>query len=189
MNSFLLTTERLGLRKFIPADLEPFAALNADPRVMEFFPQALSRAEAGNLMQRINTKQDEQGFCFWAAELLATGELIGFVGLTKVSYETTFTPAVEIGWRLAYDFWGQGLATEGAKACLQFAFEKEGLKEVVSFTALPNQRSYRVMERIGMKRMGEFDHPKVPKGHVLERHVWYRLTKSEYMNNKQGSEK
>lgn len=180
MKQFDLQTERLGLRRFLPEDLDAFAALNADPRVMEYFPSPLDRATVQDYIVRINQKHDEQGYCFWAAELLETGELIGFIGLTQVSYETAFTPAVEIGWRLAYPFWGKGLATEGAKGCLKFAFEKLGLEEVVSFTALANQRSYKVMERIGMKRDIEFDHPKMEAGHSLQRHILYRISRQEW---------
>ena len=175
MNEFFLQTERIGLRKFKPSDLDAFAAINCDQRVMEFFPDRLSRAECQDYMQRINRRIDQQGFGFWAAENLSDHQLMGFIGITEVAYQTDFTPAVEIGWRLGVDYWGQGLATEGARACLEFGFENEKLERIVSFTTPLNQRSWRVMQRLGMTRRGEFDHPLIPPDHVLRRHVWYAI--------------
>lgn len=182
MSTFQLQTVRVGLRKFKPEDLAEFAALNADPEVMENFPKMLTRDECQEFMSRINKKIDEQGFGFWAAELIETKELMGFVGITRVSFETEFTPAVEIGWRLARKFWGQGLATEAAAACLHFAFHDAGLDEVVSFTSILNKRSFSVMERIGMTRSGEFDHPKIDPGHRLHRHVLYKISKQHFLD-------
>lgn len=167
--------------------------MNANPQVMEYFPGMLDRAGSRQFMARINATQQENGFCFWAAELLETGQLMGFIGLNQVSFEADFTPAVEIGWRLAPDFWGKGLASEGAKACLQFAFERLRVSEVVSFTPLQNQRSYHVMERIGMKRSHTFAHPKLEPGSWLEQHLLYRISRTEWeqkvksQNKDQGS--
>ncbi len=175
MNDFFLQTERIGLRKFRPADLDAFASINADPHVMEFFPNRLSRFESQEYMDRINAKIQQQGFGFWAAENLFNQQLMGFVGLTQVSCSTDFTPAVEIGWRLGVDYWGQGLATEAARACLSFGFDDLGLERIVSFTSPLNQRSWRVMQRLGMSLCGEFDHPLISEGHVLRRHVWYSI--------------
>ena len=124
----------------------------------------------------------------WAAELKETGELIGFVGISKVSFEANFTPAVEVGWRLAKKFWGKGYATEAAKACLKFAFEKAGLPVAVAFTATENERSENVMQRIGMTKTGEFDHPKIEDGHRLKKHVLYKISKSDWQaTQKEGS--
>jgi len=179
MSVFHLQSERIGLRCFKPDDLDDFATMNSDPVVMEYFPNKPTRDQCQDYMARINAKIDEQGYGFWAAELLESQQLIGFVGITRVSYETEFTPAVEIGWRLSEEFWGHGYATEAGTACLHFAFNEAGLNEVVSFTSIHNRRSLRVMERLGMTRCGEFDHPKIENGHRLQRHVLYRIRKSD----------
>ena len=179
---FFIETKRIGLRKFTASDLDAFAALNSDPKVMQFFPSPLTKEQSVALIDRINKHIDDNGFGLWAAELRATNEMMGFVGMQVVPYETDFTPAVEIGWRLARKFWGKGYASEASIACLQYAFNKLNLDKVVSFTALSNQKSYAVMERIGMKKSGEFDHPKIKKGHPLERHVLYEISKQEFQS-------
>jgi RimJ/RimL family protein N-acetyltransferase len=172
-----LRTPRLLLRAWREADLEPFAALNADPGVMEHFPAVLSRAESDALVERIRGGFDERGWGMWAAEETSTGEFIGFIGLNVPGFEAPFTPAVEIGWRLAAAFWGQGLATEGARAALAFGFDELGLDEIVSFTTTTNERSERVMRRVGMTHdpADDFDHPALRVGHPLRRHVLYRI--------------
>jgi RimJ/RimL family protein N-acetyltransferase len=171
-----IETDRLILRRWQPRDLDPFASLNADPRVMEFLPVILSRAEAETMMSAIDQRIRLAGFGFWAAELKETKSLIGFIGLNVPSYTFPFSPCVEIGWRLAFDCWGKGYAQEGARAALAYGFESVGLDEIVSFTAGNNIRSRRVMERIGMAHdaRGDFDHPKLPEQHPLKRHVLYR---------------
>ncbi len=176
-----LKTERLVLRPWKKSDLEPFAKLNADPRVMECFPSLLTRQESDALVQRIGKQFKEQGWGLWAVSA-PNADFIGFIGLAQVNFSAHFTPAVEIGWRLAYEFWGKGYATEGAKAALRFAFETLHLNEVVSFTTVQNMRSRKVMERLGMHHnpADDFDHPKLPEGHKLRRHVLYRLSKSEW---------
>ena len=148
---------------------------------MEYFPKKLTKEETRAAIDRINSHITNHGFGLWAAEHLASDSLMGFVGIQHVPYETEFTPAIEIGWRLSTKYWGKGLATEAAKACLRFAFREMDLEEVVSFTAISNQRSFRVMERIGMTKTGEFDHPKIEDNHPLKRHVLYRLDKSSYL--------
>ncbi len=180
-----IQTERLLLRQWREEDLEPFAALNADPRVMEYFPSTLSREESSQMVKRIQSNIEKRGWGFWAASLIQTGEFIGFIGLEDVHFTAPFTPAVEIGWRLAFDFWGKGYATEGARAALQYGFETVNLKEIVSFTAAQNMRSRHVMEKIGMCHdpKEDFDHPKLKKGHPLERHVLYRLNATEWQKN------
>jgi len=177
-----LKTDRLILRRWLPSDIEPFAALNADPEVMRFFPKVLTRTEVEALIGRFEDHFDRHGFGLWAVELKITGELIGFIGLNIPSFNAPFMPTVEIGWRLAKDFWGQGYATEGAIAALRFGFEDLDLPEIVAFTAKVNQRSIAVMERLAMKRNPDedFDHPALPAGHPLQRHVLYRLTKAEF---------
>jgi ribosomal-protein-alanine N-acetyltransferase len=168
-----LRTERLVLRGWRAADREPFAALNADPVVMEHFPAPMTRAESDALVDRITAHWQEHGFGLWAAEV--EGVFAGFIGLARVGFDADFAPAVEVGWRLARAQWGKGLASEGARAALGHAFQSLALDEVVSFTAVRNARSWRVMERIGMARIGEFDHPMLPVGHPLRPHVLYKI--------------
>lgn len=173
-----VTTERLLLRQWREEDLAPFARLNADPRVMEYFPKLQTREESDESVKRVAEHIQQYGWGFWAASLLETGEFIGFIGLQPVPFQAAFTPAVEIGWRLAFEHWGKGYATEGAKAALQYGFEKLHLQDIVSFTATGNMRSRAVMERIGMhhESNNDFDHPKLLAGHPLRRHVFYRIT-------------
>jgi RimJ/RimL family protein N-acetyltransferase len=172
-----LRTERLLLRGWCEADLAPFAALNADPQVMAFFPATLSRAESDAMAGRIRAHFAEHGFGLWAVEIPGACPFAGFVGLSVASFPAPFTPCVEVGWRLTHHHWRRGYATEAARAALAFGFERAGLDEVVSFTAEGNAASRRVMERLGMRRdpSGDFDHPSVPEGHRLRRHVLYRL--------------
>ncbi|MFI0435966.1 MAG: GNAT family N-acetyltransferase [Parachlamydiaceae bacterium] len=178
----VIKTERLILRPWQQEDLEPFAQLNSDARVMEYFPSTLNRQESDNLAKRISDKLEEQGWGLWAVSVPNVAEFIGFIGLAAPSFNAHFTPAVEIGWRLAYDFWGKGYATEGAIACLAHAFQKLDLNEIVSFTAVQNMRSRRIMEKIGLHHNpnDDFDHPKLQEGHPLRRHVLYRLNHIEW---------
>jgi RimJ/RimL family protein N-acetyltransferase len=177
-----LLSERLSLRQWRAADLEPFAALNSDPRVMSFMPRCLTRAESDGFAGHAQAEIARRGWGLWAAELRASGELIGAIGLAVPSFEARFTPCVEVMWRLKAASWGNGYATEGARACLRFAFETLALSEVVSFTVPANTRSWAVMERIGMRRDagGDFDHPRLPVGHPLRAHVLYRLKNREW---------
>jgi RimJ/RimL family protein N-acetyltransferase len=172
-----LTTERLVLRRWQPADREPFAAMNADPRVMEHFLSPLDRAGSDARMERIELGFAEHGFGLWALERRDTGAFVGFTGLSVPDFDASFMPAVEIGWRLAFDAWGRGLAAEAARAALADGFERVGLAEVVSFTAITNVRSEALMRRLGMTRdpAEDFDHPRLPEGHRLRRHVLYRV--------------
>jgi RimJ/RimL family protein N-acetyltransferase len=176
----IVGTERLILRRWRPADRDPFARLNADPRVMEFFPSLLSRVESDAMVDRIEADFDRRGFGVCALELRADGSFLGFVGLDVPRFEAVFTPCVEIGWRLSAEHWGQGLATEGARAMVHHAFEALKLDALVSFTVPANMRSRRVMEKIGMTRdpAEDFDHPKLAPGDPLRRHVLYRLRRS-----------
>jgi ribosomal-protein-alanine N-acetyltransferase len=171
-----LRTPRLTLRRWRDEDREPFAAMNADPRVMEFFVAPLSSGESDALVGRIEAGFDRDGFGLWALEVRETGEFIGFTGLAPPEFEAHFTPAVEVGWRLAAPAWGRGYATEAARAALGFGFERAGLEEIVSMTSAVNERSRAVMERLGMRRdpADDFDHPGVPPGHPLRPHVLYR---------------
>jgi RimJ/RimL family protein N-acetyltransferase len=175
-----LVTERLVLRQWQPEDSAPFAELNADPVTMEYFPQTLTWAESDALAERCQAHITEQGWGLWAVELKSTTAFLGFVGLRPIPDEMPFAPAVEVGWRLRRQFWGQGFATEAALASLAFGFNELQLPEIVSFTATCNQRSWKVMERIGMRRTGEFEHPRVAVGHHLRPHYLYRLAAAEF---------
>ncbi|HEU4339134.1 MAG TPA: GNAT family N-acetyltransferase [Planctomycetota bacterium] len=174
----MIRTERLILREWRDSDYEPFAALNADRRVMEFFPAPLERSASDALAIRIRDGFARHPFGLWAVEVPGVAPFIGFTGLSIPNFTAFFTPAVEIGWRLAFNHWGQGYATEGAKAAIEYGFREAGLQEIVSFTAPSNVRSIRVMEKVGMKRnpAEDFDHPALPMGHRLRRHVLYRMT-------------
>jgi RimJ/RimL family protein N-acetyltransferase len=170
-------TPRLELRAWRDDDLPAFAALNCDPRVVEFLRKALDRAESDELAARIRDSFARRGFGLWAVEVPGVAEFIGFVGLSAPGFEAHFTPCVEIGWRLAHEHWGFGYATEAAHAALEFGFGRLALDEIVSFTTRENWRSRRVMERIGMTRSAadDFDHPAIADGHPLRRHVLYRI--------------
>ena len=173
----MLLTPRLLLRPWQESDREPFQRMNADPRVMEFFAAPLSPEESDRTIDRVQAHIAEHRFGFFAAELRATGEFIGFVGMARVPFEAHFTPCVEIGWRLAAAHWNRGLATEGARCCLRYAFQELALPEVVAFTAPANLRSRRVMEKLGMSYSpaDDFHHPRLPEGHPLRPHVLYRI--------------
>lgn len=180
----ILTTPRLRLRQWSASDLEPWAALNSDPRVMEYFPAMLDAEASRTSRDRIVEAIEKQGWGLWAAERLDTGAFIGFIGLQHPRFEP-FLGDVEIGWRLAYEHWGQAFAPEGALAALSFAFESLGLERVISMTTRPNLRSMRVMEKLGMVRVPEadFDHPRVPEGHPLRRHVLYTLERADLVKS------
>lgn len=175
-----LETERLILRAWRDADLDPFARLNADPRVMANFPAALSRAESDAFAARIRADSSARGYGLWALERRNLGAFCGFVGFAHPSFSAPFTPCVEIGWRLAYGQQGRGFATEAARACLQLAFESFAWDEVVSLTWEGNLASRRVMEKLGMRRdpAEDFDHPKLEPGSRLVRHVLYRSSRA-----------
>jgi len=178
----VLATDRLVLRGWTDADKAPFAAMNADPRVMELFPSVLSADESDALIARTMEAFRDVGFGLWAVERRADRALLGFVGLAAPACVAAFTPCVEIGWRLAFDAWGRGYATEAGRAVLEFAFERLRLNEVVSFTTVANDRSRAVMERLGMSHdpADDFDHPRIPTGHPQRRHVLYRLSANRW---------
>lgn len=172
-----LRTDRLRLRAWVDDDREPFAALNADPEVTRFLGGPLSRRESDATADRIAAHFGQHGFGLWAAELPGAAPFLGFVGLSIPSFAAHFTPCVEVGWRFARRWWGHGYATEGARAAAGFGFRTLGLAEIVSFTVPANVRSLAVMQRLGMRRAPEddFEHPLLPPGHRLRRHVLYRL--------------
>lgn len=176
-----LHTERLLLRRWLPADREPFARMNADPRVMTHFPSVLSREESDAFANRIDNSFEQHGFGLWAVEIPRIAPFIGFVGLAIPRFEAHFTPCVEIGWRIAPAFWNRGVATEAAAAVLKCGFATLQLEEIVSFTVPQNIASRRVMEKIGMTHdeRDDFDHPSLPDGHPLRQHVLYRITNAK----------
>jgi RimJ/RimL family protein N-acetyltransferase len=171
-------TARLVLRPWLEEDLPAFAALNADPGVMAHLPAVLSRVESDIFAERIHRHWRDAGFGLWAVELPGAAPFAGFIGLMKPSFDAHFTPCVEVGWRLAAEHWGKGYATEGARAALAHGFVTLGLARIVSMTVISNVRSWRVMERLGMKRdpADDFEHPRLPEGHRLRRHILYRLS-------------
>ncbi len=177
-----LETPRLLLRRWRPADLEPFARMNADPEVMRHFPRPLDRAGSDALVGRIEAAFEEHGYGLWAVDRREDGAFLGFTGLAIPRFEAAFTPCVEVGWRFARDAWGHGYATEAAREALRFGFEEAALPEIVSCTSAGHERSRRVMERLGMHRDtgADFDYPGFPDGHPMRRHVLYRLAADEW---------
>lgn len=177
---YLLTTDRLGMRRWCASDLPPFARMNRDPLVMQYFPSTLEEHETEAFIARIEQHFDGNGFGLYAVDLLSTGEFIGFIGLYTATFESDFTPCPEIGWRLHHDYWGNGYATEGATACLREGFRRHSLEEIFSFTAAVNRPSIAVMKRIGLQFRRSFQHPRIDPGRRLSGHVLYSLTRSEF---------
>ena len=179
-----VTTPRLRLRQWRESDREPYAALNADPAVMRFFAGTQSREASDRSIDVWRTELDERGWSNWAVETLESGAFVGFIGLSVPKRALPFMPCVEVGYRLAKEHWGNGYATEGAKAALDVAFTRLALDEVVSFTALLNLPSRAVMERIGMTNANEdFDHPALPEGSELRRHCLYRISREAWLRD------
>lgn len=171
-----LLTPRLLLRQWSDSDLLPFAEMSRDTEVMKFFPKPLEESDAFAMALRCKDLIASRGWGLWVAEERLTGEFLGFIGLHVPSDDLPFSPCVEIGWRLNRAHWGKGLATEGARAALDFGFESLGLDEIVSFTSMVNLRSQAVMERLGMMRDREtFLHPALPAIHPLAEHYLYRI--------------
>jgi RimJ/RimL family protein N-acetyltransferase len=177
-----LSNGRICLRGWRDEDRHAFAAMNADARVMEFFPSRLSRVESDTMVDRIQEHFEEHGFGLWAIEVPNVAPFIGFAGLGVPRFSAHFTPCVEVGWRLAYAHWGHGYATEAARWALGYGFGTLALSEIVSFTSATNNRSRAVMERLGMHRdpADDFDHPALPERHPLRRHVLYRIGSGSY---------
>ncbi len=176
-NDYIFTSERLGFRNWHKNDLAEFAKINADLEVMEHFPKPLSTEETSEFIERLQKHYDVNGYNYFATEVLETGELIGFIGLAFQEYITEYTPATDIGWRLKRSAWGKGYATEGAKRCLQFAFEDLNLKKVISVFTEKNTKSENVMKKIGMHKIGTFKHPKLKDYPEFESCVCYEIIK------------
>jgi RimJ/RimL family protein N-acetyltransferase len=169
------------LRQWREDDAEPFAAMNADPEVMRYFPALLTREESDALMEQQALLLELRGWGLWAVEVAGGSPFIGFVGLAEPQFDAHFTPCVEVGWRLAREHWGRGYATEAARAAVELGFGELGLDEIVSLTTPANTRSRRVMERLGMTHdpADDFEHPRLPVGHPIRPHVLYRLASPE----------
>jgi RimJ/RimL family protein N-acetyltransferase len=183
-----LDTPRLHMRQWHSDDKKPFAHLNADPRVMEFFPSCLDRPASDAMVERLQSLIADRGWGFWAVEILGGANFIGFVGLHVPTAQFPFAPCVEVGWRLAYEHWGNGYATEAATAALQFGFETLNLPEIVSFTALQNNRSRSVMCKLKMQPdSNTFKHPSLPVGHALREHCLYRLSRENWFRAKHST--
>jgi RimJ/RimL family protein N-acetyltransferase len=179
-----LQTPRLRLRQWRESDRAPFAAMNADPVVMEFFPALQSRAASDASIDAWQAQFAERGWSNWAIEVLATHHFIGFVGLSVPKRLFPFSPCVEVGWRLAREHWGQGFAAEAGREAIRAGFEHFALDEIVSFTSMLNVRSRAVMARIGMRNTHEdFEHPGIPEGHPLRPHCLYRITRKQWSEN------
>lgn len=172
-----ISTSRLLLRPWHKTDCKPFFKINQDEKVLEFLPGAMSQAQINDFMRYQNLQLKNRHYMLWAVELKKTGQLIGFIGLNYFDKPAHFAPAVEIGWRLGSQYWGQGYAPEGALACLEYGFKQLGIDEIVAFTVPDNQRSRKVMEKIGMVQdmEGSFAHPNLPMAHRLSNHVLYRI--------------
>lgn len=179
----ILETDRLILRTWVDEDLESMLAINQDPKVMEYFPSLQDLEMTKNFIDKVNVHFENHGYSLYATVRKDTGEFIGFIGLFTPEFESHFTPAIEIGWRLSSNHWGQGFATEGAKAVLDYAFRELKIPEIVSFTAASNAKSIRVMQKIGLKHneADDFYHPKLDDTSLLKRHVLYRLTRTQYL--------
>lgn len=185
-----IRTERLILRNWEDRDRDLFHRINSDARVMEFFPFRRDRAQSDAKMDELQADIDRDGFGFAAAEIGVTGQCAGFAGLSPAHLPFLPAGSVEIGWRLAPEYWGKGYVTEAARAWLAFGFEKLGLNEIVSFAVWNNDRSTAVMRRIGMKAdpATDFDHPAIPDSHPeLRRHIFYRLSRQDWEEQKRAA--
>jgi len=179
-NRYIFKSERLGFRRWTNEDLEEFEKLNADEEVMEHFPNTLSRKEVVEFIRLLKTHFTENGFTYYATEILDTQEFIGMIGLANQQYKSKFTPAIDIGWRLKKDAWGKGYATEGAKRCLKYAFNELEMEKIISVCTVKNTKSENIMRKIGMTKKGEFDHPDMINHPEHEKHWCYEILKDEF---------
>ena len=176
MSNYIISTERLGLRRWVESDIKPFAEMNMDSEVMKYFPKTLTYLETIEMVQRIDLHFTRNNFGLFAVEDKLNNEFIGFTGFAVPTFEASFTPCVEIGWRLKKEKWGQGYATEAALACLNYGFDTLHFDRIVSFTSLVNTKSIKVMEKIGMLYEADFDHPRIEGSSILCRHVLYQIS-------------
>lgn len=179
---FTIETERLGLRQWCESDKTPFAQMNSDQEVMRYFPSTRTPEQSNLLVERLSQAIDHLGYGFWAVERKDNKEFVGFIGINYSASGLPFAPCVDIGWRLAKPHWGQGFATEGALASLDYAFTAANLEKVLSITPTTNAPSENVMRKIGMHKCSEnFAHPEVPKEHALSEHVLYEITRRQWL--------
>jgi len=176
-DNYIFTSDRLGFRTWTNKDLEEFSNLNSDELVMEHFPKTLTRKEVRNLIDRLQNHYDEKGFTYFATEIRETNEFIGMIGLAHQVYVTKYTPAIDIGWRLKKSAWGKGFATEGAQRCIEFAFDVLGIEKIISVCTVRNNKSENVMKKIGMTKLGEFNHPAMNDHPQYEQHFCYEIIK------------
>ncbi|RFC55346.1 GNAT family N-acetyltransferase [Brumimicrobium aurantiacum] len=177
---YLFKSARLGFRNWKDEDLNAFTLLNADTEVMEHFPKSLDRQETMEFIQRLKAHYETHGYNYFAVELLENGELLGFIGLAYQNYEVDFLPAVDIGWRLKKSAWGKGYATEGALRCLDFGFNNLNLEKIISTCTLQNKKSEKVMQKIGMKKVKKFKHPKLKAFPAYENCLLYEIKKEDW---------
>lgn len=180
---YIFKSERLGFRNWIENDLKELQIMNSDAEVMEYFPKTLTKKENEELFEKLKLHYKKHSHTYYATEILANNEFIGFIGLAFQDYKTDFTPAVDIGWRLKKSAWGKGFATEGAKKCLEFAFNELNLKNVISTCTEKNYKSENVMKKIGMEKVGEFNHPELKEYPEYEKCICYRINKNVWQQN------
>lgn len=178
-DKYLFKSERLGFRNWSMKDLDEFAKLNSDKEVMEHFPKTLSKEEVSDLIHALKNHFSKNGFTYYATEILETKEFIGMIGLAFQAYTTPFTPAIDIGWRLKKGAWGKGYATEGAKRCLEYGFNTLNIKKIISVCTINNTKSENVMKKIGMTKIGQFNHPELVEYPEYERHCCYEIIKEQ----------
>jgi len=181
---YIFKSKRLGFRNWTENDLTEFAKINADSEVMEYFPKPLTEKQTAEFIDRLIIHFIKKGYNYFATENLENGDLIGFIGMAFQDYESEFTPAVDIGWRLKKSTWGKGYATEGAKKCLEFAFKELNLDKIISTCTEKNSRSENVMKNIGMDKIGEFNHPKLKEYPEYEKCICYEITKNTWQQRK-----
>ncbi|MDF2613956.1 MAG: family acetyltransferase [Clostridia bacterium] len=179
-NKYQFETLRLRFRQWEEEDKIPFARMNANIKVMEYFPSMLTSEQSDELITRISNHFKDHGYGLWAVELKETNEFIGFIGFLNATFESSFTPCIEIGWRIDDKFWNKGYATEGASACLEYGFNTLKMKEIYSFTSQLNKRSINVMKKIGLEEKGVFYHPRIEEGNPLRLHVLYKIDKKKF---------
>ncbi|MFT5822981.1 MAG: ribosomal-protein-alanine N-acetyltransferase [Crocinitomix sp.] len=173
---YLFQSERLGFRNWKLSDHEPFAKMNRDLEVMEFFPKLLTVEESSAMIERMQDVYKELGYTFFAVELLDKNEFIGFIGIIRSTFDAFFTPCFEIGWRLQKSAWNKGLATEGTLACLNYGFNVLNMPVIHSITSQINSKSEHIMKKTGMVKIGVFDHPRLSKNDPLKPHVVYKIS-------------
>ena len=182
MKKYLFTSERLGFRNWTKDDLPEFAKMNADKEVMEHFPKTLTKSESNSFIDRQQAHFKSYGYNYFVCEILETTEFIGFIGLSHQDFEASFTPAVDIGWRLKKSAWGKGYATEAAKRCLNYAFNSLKIDSVISICTQNNNKSEHVMKKIGMRKNSSFNHPLLKEYPTYEKCIQYAVSKNDLNN-------